>query len=455
MSHQVADAQALLGRTVSRAQAEEDRALARQVRSEGAGLASSLNGLFRMARTHALDNEAFHQPVIDCAARLRNLIDLLGPVHVVCVEEQVYVNDLRVRFDALVEQSVNLGPEFARHRIGGLTFNHLLSGDNVKELLRLFLQPPAPRHPRRALQEALLQAGLTGVELHPVQQFSFTGGETEEVLREFSDLYRAGAGVVAEVFATVGAGRLPNPLPARRVITRLIDTMAEEDLLESAVDLDHELPAFARHTMMVTVLALRLGRELGLTRTHLADLGVTAMFHDCGFCLGPQGGTVAFSGHTRAALPVLLHQRGFYPARIRRLLAVLEHHDAFALPGRAPSLAARILHIVDDYDILTRPREGGRPLMPPPQAMARMAAMAGKSYDPDLFQAFVNVLGPYPPGSRLRLEDGRVAQVLSGVRSPAAFATPRCRVVRRADGSPPLHPEFVDLAHGPRPTAIL
>lgn len=451
----VAEAQQMLGHTVSRAQAEEDRALARQVRSEGAGLASSLNGLFRMARTHALDNQAFDQPVIDFSDRLGHLIDLLGPVHVVCVEEQVYVNDLRVRFDALVEQSVNLGPEFGRHRVGGISFNHPLDGAQIRLFIKLFTAPPAPVQPRRTLEEALLAAGLSGVELQPIQQFSISGGDAEEVLQEFADLYRASAGVVAEVFAAAGSDRLPNPLPARRVVTRFIDALEGEELLEQAVVLEDELPPVVRHTLMVTVLGLRVGREIGLSRPALADLGVTAMFHDAGFCYTSGGAQQSYAHHTRAAVPVLLRQRGFYPARLRRLLAILEHHEPFARTGGPPSLFSRILHIVDDFDILTRRRVEQRPLASPPDAVARMAGRAGQDYDPDLFQLFVNAVGPLPPTTRLRLEDGRMVQVISGVRTPATWATPRCRVLRRADGNRPPHPEFLDLAHGPRPTAVL
>lgn len=455
MSDPVAQAQEILGSTVSRAQAEEDRALARQVRSEGAGLASSLNGLFRMARTHALDNEAFDQPVIDFSDRLGRLIELLGPVHVVCVDDQVYVNDLRVRFDALVEQAVNLGPEFSRHRVGGISFNHPLTGQDIREFIRLFITEPAATKPRRTLEEALLRAGLVGVELQPVQQFSVSGGDSEEVMQEFGDLYRASAGVVAEVFAATGSDRLPNPLPARRVVTRFIDALADEELLAQAVILEHEIPPFARHTLMVTVLALRLGREIGLPRPALADLGASAIFHDAGFCFTAKGPTQTYSRHTRAALPVLLRQRGFYPARIRRLLTLLEHHEPCNRQIGAPSLFSRILHIADDFDILTRPRTEGRPLVSPPEALARMAGGAGTEYDPDLLQAFVNSLGPLPPTTRLRLEDGRVVQVVSGARSPDTWGTPRCRVLRRADGGRPLRPEFVDLARGPRPAAVL
>jgi hypothetical protein len=85
-------------------------------------LATVLNGLFHMGRIHSLSNAAFDGPVADLARRLGGLLDLLGPVHLLCVEGQIYVNDVRVRFDIMVEQSLTLESELVRHD-RGVTFN--------------------------------------------------------------------------------------------------------------------------------------------------------------------------------------------------------------------------------------------------------------------------------------------------------------------------------------------
>ncbi len=455
MSDASRQAQELLGRTLARAQAEEDRELAKTVREQGMALATVLNGLFHMGRIHALNNAAFDAPVTELANRLRALLDLLGPVHLLCVEGQIYLNDLRVRFDLLVEQSLTVEAELFHHDVGGVTFNLPLTDADVRELIRAIIEPPATERPRATLQGRFDAAGMTSIELHPPLQFRITGDEHAAVSEEFRDVYLASAGVVAEAFATLGADRLPNPLPARRAVVQLLDATSGDDAAAAARDADEALPGLSRHTMMVTNLSLLIGRQVRLPNASLADLGVAALFHDVGFSLTEEGYSVPFERHTRAGLKVLLRQRGFYQAKVRRLLAVIEHHRSFDDVLGRPSLYARIIHIADDFDILTRFRPGRGPVLAMPDAMARMTAAAGSLYDPDLFQAFANAMGPFPPGSMLQLADGHIVVSVSGVRSAETFAAPLCRVIRLPDGTRPPEQPFVELAQAAKVAGIL
>jgi HD-GYP domain-containing protein (c-di-GMP phosphodiesterase class II) len=455
VSDSTRETQELLRRTLSRAQAEENRELAKTVREQGMAAATVLNGLLHLARIHAPNNSAFDGPVAEFASRLRSLLDLVGPVHLLCVEDQVYVNDVRVRFDALVEQAFTLGSDLLRHEIGGATFNLPLADHDVRHLLHTLMLPAAPTRPRAAVQHHLDAAGLSSVELHPILQYRVAGDEAIPVNEEYRDLYRASAGVVAEAFAALGADRLPNPLPSRRAVVQLLDAARGVDAVAAARDADASLPAISRHTLMVTNLALLIGRQVRLPNASLADLGVAAIFHDVGFSLGDEGFTVPFERHARAGLKVLLRQRGFYQAKIRRLLTVAQHHGRHDRPEGPPSLYARIVHIADDFDILTRYRPGRGPVHAVPDAMGRMAAGAGTLYDPVLFQAFANAMGPFPPGSLLQLADGHVVVSVSAVRSPETFSAPLCRVVRAPDGSRPANQPFLELAGAAKVAGIL
>ncbi len=451
----ISSAQEALASAVVRAQAEEDRELTKRVREIGSGLVISLNGLFRMARTHALSNAAFDAPVHDMRTRLQTLLDLLGPVHVMCVEDQIYVNEVRIRFEGVVEQGLALAEELRRHNTGGITFNEILKDQEVRELVRLFAAPADELNPRTALGEALATVGLHSVELHPIQQFKLASDDSAQLVQEFRETYVSSAGHLAEAFASVGHGRLPNPLLARRAVTQFIDAAAVDDILPLALAAEDDIPPFAQHTLAVTVLSLLIGKEAGLSKASLADLGVAAMLHDVGFSMTERGATVPFARHTRAGLKALLRQRGFYQAKVRRLLAILQHHRPCNDPLGVPSLYARIIHLADDYDTMTRERNGRPAPYAPPDAVACMAAQGFKAYDADLLQAMINVLGPYPPGTVLRLHDGRVVVSASTVRSPETFRTPLCRLLRRADGRRPSGDEMVDLAREGQVAAIV
>ncbi len=116
---------------------------------------------------------------------------------------------------------------------------------------------------------------------------------------------------------------------------------------------------------------------------------------------------------------------------MRRVLTALQHHrDADAKPR--PSLFARIVRVAEDYDTLVH--RGKR--VAPTYALAAMLKWSGTRYDPVLLQLLVNALGAYPPGSLLRLADGRVVRTTAPALTREAFAHPLARCVRLADGSP-------------------
>ena len=450
MPDAIATAQEQLGKTLERARAEEDRELATRVRELGAQLAHLFNGLFHMARTHTLNNTAFDAPVRDFGSALRELLELLGPATLQCVEDQIFVNDLRIRFDKLIEQSITLGADLQRHSVGGLTFNAPLADPEIRTIVRLFSSPPTPPESRAALQAALVAAAMSSVQVHPPFRFRITGEEFHQATREFREVYLASASTVANVFATLGADRLPSPLPVRRLVHQLIDASHLGDTAEAARTAEEALPPFAQHTLMVTNLSLMIGRAAGLSDPSLADLGVAAMFHDVGFTMREDGYSVPFERHTRAGLRVLLRQRGFHRAKLRRLLTVLQHHYAFDDTRGLPALYARIVHIADDYDTLTRYRADQGPILSTPDCLARMAAQAGKGYDPLLMQLFCNLMGRFPPGAILSLVEGHVVLSISTVRSPETFDKPLCKLIRRPDGSTPEGEGFLDLAQGGR-----
>jgi hypothetical protein len=166
------------------------------------------------------------------------------------------------------------------------------------------------------------------------------------------------------------------------------------------------------------------------------------MFHDTGYTAREDGFAPPFERHGTAAARLLLKQRGFHPAKVKRLLVALEHHRAL---DRTPSLYSRIVRVADDFDTLTRHRPTGA-LFGPYHALRKMTAEVGILYDTRILQAFANRVGCYPPGTLLRLADGRWVVSVSGVRSPETFEQPLCRLVREADGSPAEGTSTVDLA---------
>lgn len=233
----------------------------------------------------------------------------------------------------------------------------------------------------------------------------------------------------------------------------LVDRMLDDDqacirLLASA-DADHA----TTHGMNVAVVALLLGRSLGLAGDELLDLGLGALLHDIGKVELPERLHAAPAAgadpdrvrgyREHVALGVRLGQRMGLAAHALTVLA--QHHerdDGSGFPKRLAAdritQAARIVSLVDRYDNLCNPPRAGAALTPH-EAMAALFRAGQGQDDPTTLAAFVRLMGVYPPGSLVELSDGRLAVV---VASDACRPLKPCVRVhdprRRADATPLL-----------------
>lgn len=439
-------AQASLGKAVARARAGEDPVLAAQVRERGEQFANLFTGLVRMGHVHAATNHAFDQPSADLKRVLDALLELLGAVHVVTVEDQVYLNEVRLKVHAEGAQK-GLGPELARHNVGGLTFHAALTVEQVRALVAVLAARPAPEQPRTAVVDKLREAGVASVELVGLQRFRMS--DDAQPVAAVAGVAAGEQGLVPRLVREVeqswdllAAGRQPNVLALRRLVSEALQADPAHPELWLAPR--GAATAHGWHAWKVAQVTLLVARAVGLPASVQQDFGVAALLHDVGYALP---GTT-FEGHPMAGARLLLKQLGFHEAKVRRLDAVLHHHGVF--PAHLP-LVARVVRLAEDYDTTTRP---GGPALTPPEALAYLAAGAGREFDPVLTQVLINCLGLYPPGTYLALEDGRVVLSASGVRRADLFAKPVAVLIRRADGTQATTREWVDLGregvvHGP------
>jgi hypothetical protein len=78
-----------------------------------------------------------------------------------------------------------------------------------------------------------------------------------------------------------------------------------------------------------------------------------------------------------------------------------------------PSLLGKILRIADVYEALTATRAYRPRSFTPEEALRKMWSEIGKSFDPVLLKSFIEMMGVYPIGSIVELNDGRRAVVMN------------------------------------------
>jgi hypothetical protein len=443
----IEQSQEQLGKALERARMGEDRDLASWVRDRGERFVRILFGLLRMTAIHSLDNNAFTKPMRDIGTVVGDLMDTLGAVHLVTVEDQVFLNDIRLRMGR--DEGGDLGSELRHHGVGGISFHSAPTEEQMRVFVELFSGKPKGDSPRLYLMEQFTARGYDTLDLFGVYRFRISGEEDSRLVkRDIAKISTRASELVDESWDNLASERMPNPLPMRRIVTEILESDGGGDGLMA--DAMHS-SKFGAHTLQVCRLALMIARGAGLPDEAIQDIGVAAMFHDMGYAAregadpasNDPGYPPPFERHAAAGARLLLRQRGFHQAKIARALSTLEHHRDFNDPRGTPSLFGRIIRIAEDYANLLRRNGGG---FTPREALSRMAAMKGTAYDPVLLQVFINTLGAYPPGTLLELQGGYIVVSRGLVRDPETFDKPVARLLRMPDGTEPARRMSIDLS---------
>lgn len=180
------------------------------------------------------------------------------------------------------------------------------------------------------------------------------------------------------------------------------------------------------HALNVAVIALLMGRVFGFGDAEMLDLGVGALLHDVGkmdlpervrhaeLCQGPREHQ-AYREHV--SLGVVIGQRMGLSEGALAVLA--QHHemaDGSGFPARLNldrmAIGARIVALVNRYDRLCNPAQVASALTPH-EALSSMFAQSRTRFDATMLNAFIRMMGVYPPGSLVQLTDDRYATVVS------------------------------------------
>ncbi len=182
----------------------------------------------------------------------------------------------------------------------------------------------------------------------------------------------------------------------------------------------------AQHPVNVTVLSLLLGRAMGLSGEMLRDLGIAALTHDIGKELLPErvrwaegsaSSTEEKAYRSHVGLGVETARRMGLGAQV--LSAIAQHHEHAdgtgypeGLRGEAVGRLGTILALVNRYDNLCNPVNPAASLTPH-ESLAMVFSLYKLRFEATALNAFVRLMGVYPPGSLVQLADDRYGMVMT------------------------------------------
>lgn len=299
-----------------------------------------------------------------------------------------------------------------------------------------------------------------GKEVAP-QNFEVRPYETtfEDEIHSARDIHHRAQEYTKRMFEDVRLGKNIDVLGTKELVADMVRSILRNPdallLLSNLKDRDEYL---AMHAINVTILALTLGRHLGLSRGRLNELGLGGLLHDVGEMRVPEDilhkeGSLSaeenkiMKAHTDHGLEILTATAGL-PLSTREIAHA--HHERMngsgyprGIVGDEITYLSKIVAIVDVYDAVTSKRVYGRRITSI-DALKNMYNWRNELFDADMVEQFIQCLGIYPIGSVVELNSGEVGIVISV--EPKSRLLPKLMLVRNSEKRPYFPPKILNLA---------
>lgn len=216
-----------------------------------------------------------------------------------------------------------------------------------------------------------------------------------------------------------------------RAASEMIQGIMEELMSSDGLELhlmsegEHK-DAIHHHGLNVTVLALMLAKRLGLTEMEMEIVGLGALFHDFGKLRLP-GGLASRLPKTQAELSAYKSHPNLATQLIDgdnglpwQAVAIIRQHHEFldgsgypeGMKGEHIDPLAQLVTVVNEYDNLVHhpdPRKRRTPNI----ALGWMYKHRQDQLNRLYLQQFIKMMGVYPPGSIVQLDNGQYGIVMS------------------------------------------
>jgi HD-GYP domain-containing protein (c-di-GMP phosphodiesterase class II) len=366
------------------------------------------------------------------------------------LENQVFPEE-SVTYRKLIEELLEMG-------ISAVTFDRSFGNEDAMALTALFAEEKvADIDAATIFLEQQGSRAITVAETTTLEE-SDKEAQGKENKARAGEAYDAGLQAMKDVETQVKLGKVFEVDELQRVVNTMLDNLFTDPaaVLGLTAIKGHD-DYTLNHSINVCILALSIGASLGLDGDSLKSLGLSALLYDLGKVripediLNKQGPLTSdewqvVRGHTTEGADLL--KRIQLVDQMPMVVAYEHHmrHDMQGYPEKPVSeeqhLFSKIVALADAYDAMTTRRPFRREIRPD-KALAVLMQGRGKAYDPSLTKAFVAMLGIYPMGAVVLLDEGSKAVVFRVNNDDLLH--PRVKVLVDPDGRWHEDPEIVDL----------
>lgn len=438
---------------------EAEQSVEDEKNARGTELAMSMFRTLKTALIHNIENKAAIRVINQFVSTVNLNVKEEGAASLQQNDKKFFFNK-RILMVSMASYMTlrDLASMLEQRKIGGITFTRETSSKELKKFLTLFKtitdKPNLPYFDN--LEKHLKQEGLSHIVIN--RPLGISGASVQDLSidrgRLAHYLYAKALVFMKKYMANYEDGGLRAIFANKcvRTIQELVDVCNKKSqYIMGLISLKYFEEHFYHHSVNVAILSILMGQKLGLNKAQLADLGMCALFHDIGLMSKARESVEDETDiHPLRGVALLLRESNMTLTLMRRLVVIYEHHFEFSkknVPAKYKrydhDLYARIIQIIDTYDLLTSESGIGDPELPD-RALAKMMQLSGKKFDPALLKVFVNTVGIFPVGTPVLLNSGEIGIVYHSNMDPSQFDRPQVKLVRGADGSQ-LDGKLVDL----------
>ncbi len=332
-----------------------------------------------------------------------------------------------------------------------MIFSRALTKEELRQFL-IFLTAPKEEEQKQP-QEFLESRGVRNINVGRLKE-STEKLEAAEAVNYFA-LYESSKDKFTQSVDNILEDKEFDPQNVRFNVSSLFESLVcgHRELLKLTVVKRQDFTTYT-HILNVTILSMFFASKLGLSKEDIQDIGIAGLFHDIGKTyiarkiikktdkLSDEE-FEKIKGHTVLGAEILL--RYVDTLGIMPVLGAFEHHlknnskgyPKMAFPQK-PYLGSAIIEVCDIYDALSA-RRSYKASLSPKAVYDILIKEKDILPSPQLVDDFFRIMGVWPIGSLVVLNDSRIAVVREENQND--IFSPVVEVI-----SPPEKKEIINLA---------
>jgi putative nucleotidyltransferase with HDIG domain len=409
------------------------------------------------ASAKAVQLYSLDHPIVTRA--VEQLAETLERAHVEAADVVLGIVDHQVVVDGVplpgVHGSNDTVDRFRAIGVERIAFDRGVTGDELLTFVRELAASQARRDDEGEARLAALSSAHIHVGRLQVQQRIESGHGD---LRAIQQRYRSAVAGAEALWEQAQADGSPDPEMAVGLVEGLASAVGQNRRAMTALTALFRYDNYTfTHMVNVSVLTMAQARSLGIDGALLRQFGLAGLMHDIGKIRTPSEILTKPDRLTESELAIMMKHPVDGGEMLRRRLELppltavvaFEHHlrlDGTGYPAGVsrPSLnlATQLCSIADVYDAMRSQRKYQQ-AFPTERIIAVLKQNDGQRFDHRLVRRFSQVMGIYPAGNLVRLDNGALAVVLR-IHAPDP-SRPTVRVIVGPDGQQLARPHDVAL----------